>query len=87
MKAYEIKEGSIKEKVGLGKLRGVIRPKKSGVVAIKITRNVDKYKKDAEIEAAMLRNVNASGARGTKFFPLLVDEFVSPIGHHCGEFQ
>mmetsp|Transcript_3284 Transcript_3284/g.7186 ORF Transcript_3284/g.7186 Transcript_3284/m.7186 type:complete len:869 (-) Transcript_3284:1166-3772(-) len=83
MKAYEIKRGSFKEKVGLGNFRGKFRPKRSGVVAVKITRNVAKYKRDAEIEANMLRKVNRSGNRGTLFFPKLMDEFCSPMGHHC----
>ena len=87
MKAYEIKEDSIKEKLGLGNFRGVVRPKRSGVVAIKVTRNVAKYKRDAEIEANLLRKVNRSGSRGTTFFPQLIDEFESPMGHHCGEYS
>lgn len=87
MKAYEIKKDSIKEKLGLGNFRGVVRPKRSGVVAIKVTRNVAKYKRDAEIEANLLRKVNRSGSRGTAFFPQLIDEFESPMGHHCGEYS
>jgi hypothetical protein len=87
MKAYEIKNDSIKEKLGLGNFRGVVRPKRSGVVAIKVTRNVAKYKRDAEIEAKLLRKVNRSGSRGTVFFPQLIDEFESPMGHHCGEYS
>lgn len=83
MKAYEIKNDSIKEKLGLGNLRGVVRPKRSGIVAIKVTRNVAKYKRDAQIEANLLRKVNRSGSRGTAFFPQLIDEFESPMGHHC----
>ena len=86
MKAYEIKNDSIKEKLGLGNLRGVVRPKRSGIVAIKVTRNVAKYKRDAQIEANLLRKVNRSGSRGTAFFPQLIDEFESPMGHHCGEY-
>ena len=85
MKAYEIKGGSLKEKVGLGSFRGKILWKRRGAVAVKITRNVEKYKRDAEIEADMLRKVNRSGSRGTQFFPKLMDEFCSPMGHHCGE--
>ena len=87
MKAYEIKNDSIKEKLGLGNLRGVVRPKRSGIVAIKVTRNVAKYKRDAQIEANLLRKVNRSGSRGTAFFPQLIDEFESPMGHHCGEYS
>ena len=87
MKAYEIKNDSIKEKLGLGNFRGVVRPKRSGIVAIKVTRNVAKYKRDAEIEANLLRKVNRSGSRGTTFFPQLIDEFESPMGHHCGKYS
>ena len=83
MKCYRTDTGSWKEKVGLGKYRGKLRQKTSGVFAVKIMRNQPKYRRDAQIEAKMLRVINSEEGKGTNLFPDLYDEFDLPEGHKC----
>lgn len=83
MECYEIDHAKLLEQVGLGTWRGTLRPKKSGVYAVKIIRNVERYIRDAEIEADLLRRVNKSGDRGITLFPIVHDEFDLPSGTKC----
>mmetsp|Transcript_25000 Transcript_25000/g.55443 ORF Transcript_25000/g.55443 Transcript_25000/m.55443 type:complete len:595 (+) Transcript_25000:201-1985(+) len=83
MECYEIDHTKLLEQVGLGTWRGTLRPKKSGIYAIKIIRNVERYIRDAEIEADLLRRVNKSGDRGSTLFPIVHDEFDLPSGTKC----
>jgi len=84
MECYAIDQTKLLEQVGLGSWRGTLRAKRSGLRAIKIIRNVERYRADAEIEADLLRKVNRSdGDRGCRLFPIVYDTFDLPTGQYC----
>ena len=91
VECYEVNPMHWKELLGFGNMRGLFSSKTSGVYAVKIIRNKARYRKDAEIEAKMLRLVNMAGGdddRGKTLFPVIHDEFeLQPTGHKCLVFE
>ena len=84
LKCYVVDQTKFLEQVGLGNWRGTLRAKRSGLRAIKIIRNVEHYRKDAEIEADLLRKINRSdGDRGCRLFPIVYETFDLPTGQYC----
>lgn len=84
LKCYVVDQTRFLEQVGLGSWRGTIRAKRSGLRAIKIIRNIEHYRKDAEIEADLLRKINRSDEdRGCRLFPIVYETFDLPTGQYC----
>jgi len=84
LECYVVDQTRFLEQVGLGSWRGTFRAKRSGLRAIKIIRNIQHYRKDAEIEADLLRRINRSdGDRGCRLFPFVYETFDLPTGQYC----
>ena len=84
LECYVVDQTRFLEQVGLGNWRGTLRAKRSGLRAIKIIRNIERYRKDAEIEADLLRKINRSdGDRGCRLFPIVYETFDLPTGQYC----
>lgn len=85
VECYEVNPNHWKEWLGIGAWsRGVLKKKTSGLYAIKIVRT--KYTSDAKEEAAVLKLVNTAAeldVRGTRYFPILYEEFTLPSRHYC----
>lgn len=84
LECYVVDQTRFLEQVGLGNWRGTLRAKRSGLRALKIIRNIEHYRKDAEIEADLLRKINRSdGDRGCRLFPIVYETFDLPTGQYC----
>jgi len=59
----------------------------SGIVAIKLVRNIKRYYDSAVIEADIVRDVNRRGGRGLSLISIMYDSFDLPSGHYALVFE